>query len=202
MEVAMEDLKPVIAGNITALRKSMGLTQAELAAKLNYTDKAVSKWERGESVPDIAVLKSIADVFSVSVDYLLKDNSKAPPNTIRPGTKKYQKRNHLVISLLSAALVYLVATCVYVVFGLCPFKFSFHLSMVYLYALPAALIVFLVFNSLWGIRKLNFIIISLLMWSVLLAVYLTLLPMDIRLIFIIGIPAQIIILLWANLKLK
>ena len=67
----MEDLKSIIAENITALRKGSSMTQIELAEKLNYSDKAISKWERGESVPDITVLKAIADMFGVTVDYLL-----------------------------------------------------------------------------------------------------------------------------------
>ena len=67
----MDDIKMIIAKNIIDLRKRDGITQAELAQRLNYSDKAVSKWERGESVPDITVLKTIADIFSVKVDYLI-----------------------------------------------------------------------------------------------------------------------------------
>lgn len=69
----MEDLKRIIADNIAELRKAVPLTQAELAEKLNYSDKAVSKWERGESIPDVIVLKQIAGIFGVSVDYLLEE---------------------------------------------------------------------------------------------------------------------------------
>jgi len=69
----MVDLKPIIAKNIIDLRKSMNWTQAELAQKLNYSDKAISKWERAESIPDVIVLKEIADLFHVKVDYLLED---------------------------------------------------------------------------------------------------------------------------------
>ena len=65
------ELKQVIADNVSSLRRDAGMTQAELAEKLNYTDKAVSKWERGESCPDITVLKTIAELFGVTVDYLI-----------------------------------------------------------------------------------------------------------------------------------
>ena len=64
-------LKNIIAQNIAELRRNNNMTQLELAEKLNYSDKAISKWERGESIPDVAVLKNIADIFLVSVDYLL-----------------------------------------------------------------------------------------------------------------------------------
>ena len=68
----MESLKTVIAKNIVSLRKANHLTQTELADKLNYSDKAVSKWERGDSLPDVIVLKQIADLFGVTLDYLVQ----------------------------------------------------------------------------------------------------------------------------------
>ena len=61
----MQDIKPIIAKNITILRQNAKMTQSELAEKLNYSDKAISKWERGESIPDITVLKALADLFGV-----------------------------------------------------------------------------------------------------------------------------------------
>ena len=80
----MVDLKPVIAQNITALRQSHKMTQIELAEKLNYSDKAVSKWERGESIPDVIVLKTIADLFGVSLDYLLEEDHEHKPAEPQP----------------------------------------------------------------------------------------------------------------------
>ena len=71
----MNELKVTIANNIANLRKLNGITQSDLAQKLNYSDKAVSKWERGESLPDICVLKQIADSFGVTVDYLLDEHA-------------------------------------------------------------------------------------------------------------------------------
>ena len=76
-----EDLKAVIARNIADLRRRAGMTQQDLAAKLNYTDKAISKWERGESAPDILTLVSLAEVFDVTVDDLLKDPNALPEQT-------------------------------------------------------------------------------------------------------------------------
>ena len=64
----MEDIKQVIADNIIELRKEQHLTQAELADKMGYTDKAISKWERAESIPDIGTLKEFADLCGVSLD--------------------------------------------------------------------------------------------------------------------------------------
>ena len=196
----MEDWKPVIAKNIIELRKSKNWTQAELAQKLNYSDKAVSKWERAECIPDVTVLKEIVDLFGVKIDYLL-ETEHTDGEDIRQTVSKQKECNRLIVALLSASLVFLIATIVFVIFGYWMISFQ-HSWMVYIYALPIACIVLLVFNSLWGKRKTGFIIISTLLWSVLLTVYLSFLSHNIWLVFIIGVPSQIMILLWANLKRK
>ena len=67
----MEDIKSIVAKNLSDLRQRNGMTQLELAERLNYSDKTISKWERAESSPDIAVLVEIADLFGVTVDYLV-----------------------------------------------------------------------------------------------------------------------------------
>jgi transcriptional regulator with XRE-family HTH domain len=197
----MEDLKPVIAKNIIGLRKLKNWTQAELAQKLNYSDKAVSKWERAECIPDITVLKEVVDLFGVKIDYLL-ETEHAEGKDLGQAISKQKKNNHLIIALLSTSLVFLIATIVLVVLELYSIKFLLHPWMVYIYALPIACIVLLVFNSIWGKRKISFIIITTFLWGILVAVYLSILNPNIWLVFMVGIPAQIMILLCVNFKLK
>jgi transcriptional regulator with XRE-family HTH domain len=198
----MEDLKKVIAKNIIELRRSMNMTQAELAQKLNYSDKAVSKWERGESIPDVIIIKRIADLFGVPVDYLMV--SEHTPKEKLNLMSIIKKRNHLIIAMLSTALVFLIATFVFVLMGIYFVNITKTLWLVYIYAIPAASIVLLVFNSLWGKPHRNYVIISVLVWSVLASVFLTCLAFsagkNLWLIFLLGIPAQIIIVLWAHLR--
>ena len=197
----MVDLKSVISKNIIFLRKSANWTQTELAQKLNYSDKAVSKWERAESIPDVFVLKEISDLFNVSVDYLLvSDHKKNAKDLI--SLSKQKKRNHLIIALLSASLVFLIATILFVFAGLFSIELSKPAWMIYIYAFPVTFTVLLVFNSIWGKRLINFLIISLLLWSTLLVVYLSFNLSNLWLIFFIGIPAQVIVLLFAKLKFK
>ena len=107
----MEEMKLAIAKNIAALRQASRMTQLELAEKLNYSDKAISKWERGESIPDVLVLKSIADLFGVSLDYLLEtDHDQKPmPSQESPG---YRHRNRKVTTTLSVLLVWTCASLV------------------------------------------------------------------------------------------
>lgn len=200
----MEELKNVIAENIADLRKKRKLTQAELAEKLNYSDKAVSKWERGESVPDIAVLKSIADMFGVSVDYLLILDHK----TTEENKKKESalgKRNRTLITLLAVMTVWLIATAVFAfLIKVTPdLKYEW---MSFVYAVPCAAVVLLIFNCIWGERKsLKYLYISLIVWSFLASVYMTCLlffNFNFWTLFVIGVPAQIIVLLWSGLKFR
>lgn len=194
----MNEMKAIIAQNIIFLRKSQMMTQAELADALNYSDKAVSKWERGESVPDISVLKSIADIFHVSVDYLITEDHQQAPQT---ATELHHVRiNRLIITLLSVCSVALIATIIFVILELYPAEYTLSVGIVYIYALPVAFTVLLIFNAMWGKRIFNFIIISLLVWSALLCFYISFLPHNIWVIFLIGIPLQVIVVLWANIR--
>lgn len=195
----MEDLKTIIAKNITDLRKSHGYTQFELAEKLNYSDKSVSKWERGESIPDVIVLKELAELFGVSLDYMTESEHK-----IKNEPKQRLKDriyNHGFITGICILLVWLLATLVYVIIDIAAGSIRLH-RLAFVYAVPVSMIVWLVFNSIWFNRRRNFSIISFLMWSVLLSLFITFFPFDIWIwqIFVLGIPGQIIILLWSRIK--
>ena len=76
-----EKVKYRIGANIAAYRKQEGLTQAGLADKLNYSDKAVSKWERGESIPDVLTLMQMATLFGITVNDLVCDPNALPENS-------------------------------------------------------------------------------------------------------------------------
>lgn len=199
----MEQLKMIIAGNIGSLRRSAGFTQLELAEKLNYSDKAVSKWERGESVPDIVTLKAIADLFHVSVDYLLRADHPVEQEVKREYTKQ-QKRNHALITVMSCVLVWLIAAFIHTGVDVA-LPQEGRLWLVYMYAVPTTLVVLLILNSIWGAARRNFLIISLLIWTFLCCVYVTTLIFfdhGMWLVFLIGVPAQIIVGLWSGLRYK
>lgn len=200
----MEDLKPVIAKNITTLRQQARMTQSELAERLNYSDKAISKWERAESMPDVAVLKAIADLFGVPLDYLIR--AEHPVQEEQPAQEPAPfvpnaRHNHRVITTLSVLLVWFVATLVYVMMDVLKPSLWRH-WVVFLYAVPTSMVVWLVFNSIWFNRRINYVIISLLTWSVLIGVVATLFTFGIFAwqILLLGIPGQVIIFIWSRLQ--
>ncbi len=194
----MENLKLIIAKNIADLRRRDGITQIQLAERLNYSDKAVSKWERGDSIPDVTVLKEIADLFGVSLDYLVEQEH--TEKSLPRQTLMEKIKNHAVITGMCILLVWLIATLIFVIIDATNKNAHFH-GLVFLYAVPVSMIVWLVFNSIWFNRRRNFLIISLLMWSVLGAFYISalLFSLNIWQIFLLGIPGQIIILMWSRL---
>ncbi len=198
----MSELREVVAKNICELRQQAGMTQLMLAEKLSYSDKAVSKWERGESFPDIFMLKKIADLFLVSVDYLFaEDHSEALKRS--KTVSKIVRRNRMLISFLASMLVWLIATVLFVALGFLDVESAFSSWLVFIYATPLCLVVALVFNSIWGIKKLNYLMITLISWTLLTSVHITFLALsdfNIWIIYVIGIPVQIIIFLWSGLS--
>ena len=206
--VTQDDLKAIIAANISELRKKNSMTQQDLAAKLNYTDKAISKWERGESIPDVMVLKQIADMNGVTVDYLLTDIHEAPEpvaeeKTEVETTKRRQSlRTRGFVTGMSVLLVWIAALVLFIVFDTASLDYRSN-WVVFACAVPASFIVWLVMNSIWFNRRRNYLIISLLMWSLLALIYIPILlfaERNLWLIFSLGIPGQAIIIMWSRLK--
>nr|WP_316622557.1 helix-turn-helix transcriptional regulator [uncultured Ruminococcus sp.] len=183
----MDDLKKVVAGNIIKLRTSMNLTQAQLGEKLNYSDKSISKWERGESVPDVFVLKTIADMAGVTVDYIITPHDPDEEVQIEAKGPRDSRR---FITLTVLAGIWALAVLVFVVLWLCGI-FNW---LVFIYAIPVSLITLLVLNSVWGDRRWNLYIISGLVWGIICSIYLTAIKFNWWQLFLLGIPAQIIII--------
>ena len=202
-----EKLKRQIGSNIAAHRKNAGLTQAGLAEKLNYSDKAVSKWERGESVPDVLTLMALAEQFGITVNDLLSDPDALPGN---PGklekamsqvSEKALKRkaNKNVILGLSTTLVWFIALLIFVVIS------SFDLPnswIAFLYAVPITAIVLLSLRSAWRDFRWNRILISFIVWGFLVSIYASFLvffQFNMWKLFLLGIPGEIAIFLWFRL---
>ena len=96
--------KQTLGQKISELRKAKNMTQLELANKLNITDKAVSKWERDISCPDINTFPKLAEILEVSVDELLQANS--------PKEEKKEKEDIVGLVLKAVPLALGVAVAV------------------------------------------------------------------------------------------
>ena len=202
-----EKLKYLIGRNIAALRKRCSLTQAGLAEKLNYSDKAVSKWERGESVPDVMTLVQLAEQFDVSVNELVSDPDELPEDTgaVQHAMERMvaktlkRKANKNIILWLSALLVWSVALVLYVVLSSFGWEQS---SLAFLYAIPATAIVLLSLRSAWHDFRWNKAYISTIVWGVLMSFHVTVLVwwgVNLWKVYLLGIPGQVAVILWFRL---
>jgi len=203
-----DKLKLQIGANIATYRKRAGLTQAGLGVKLNYSDKAVSKWERGESIPDVVTLVTLAEQFGISVNDLIADPN-ALPEDADPGklekamtqvSEKALKRkaNKNVIQALSSTLVWFVALLAFVVLSSFD-SLERYSCLLFFIAIPANAIVLLSLRSAWHDFRWNQMLISLIVWGSLLSIYMIILTVyryNFWKIFLLGIPGQLAIFLW------
>lgn len=167
-----QNVRSIIASNLTKYRKNLGLTQLELAEKLNYSDKTLSKWERGESIPDILTLKQLANIFEVSVDVLISEEGTSTAFVRKKDKKPATKRKIICVNLLSVALVWLVAVIAFVMMSLILGNQS-KLWLSFIYAIPVSGIVLLVFSCIWGNNIYRFFFTSLIVWTLSLSIHLT-----------------------------
>lgn len=190
-------LRDQIGANIVSYRKHLGLTQAGLAEKLNYSDKAVSKWERGESMPDVLTLVQLAKLFGVTVNDLLFDTD-SEKRTEQPAKAEKSKRkvDKGAIRKLASILVWFVALLVFVVLASLNLPKSW---VSFVYAIPVNAIVLLCLRSAWHDFRWNQLLISVIVWGCILSLYVTLLVFahaNALLLFLLGIPGQAAIFFW------
>ena len=185
MQTDEATLRKTVAKNIAAYRKAHHDTQLDLATKLNYSDKSVSKWERGESLPDVYILSQIADLYGVSVSALIGEIQ--PPKESKP-------HYHMFILLLSLALTMAVATLLFSMFMIC--KVDYPAWMFFVYALPVCSIICIVFTSLWWGILWQGVSVSALILTLGLSLYLSFELENVSLIFLVCAALQVLTVLW------
>lgn len=191
-----KDLKEIIAQNIFYLRTINHMTQYELGEQLNYSDKAISKWERADGIPDAYVLKNIAQLFGVTVDYLLTEHSEQDKKIEK---KPINTRGRALVLNVAMLSVVTIAVFLFVIIALATEKYIWQ---IFIYALPVIAIVGIVFSGVWRRTFGLFLFISLLVWSIILTIYFAMGSYVTWLIFLLGIPAQVIVFLSFGIKIN
>lgn len=195
--VKMKDIKPIVAANLATLRKENGLTQAELAEKLNYSDKAVSRWEHGDTLPDINVLMQLCDFYGITLDALVNENTEFEKQ------KKSYKASigyRIWLCVLSVAVVWLCATVVFVYSQIVNAARSDY-WIVFVWAVPiSCLVVLLMSKGMPNRNIISLICASVFSWSVLTCTYLHFISYNLWLIFVVGVPVEVVIVLWYKIK--
>ena len=183
----------LLARNLVYYRKASGLTQLELAEKFNYSDKSVSKWERGEGFPDVFVLKSLADFYGITIDDFYSEEHKKI-------AKQSQRRKQIYIRLLSIAICWLVTVLTFFLLNtLLPQEMPFKPWLVFIYGTVISAIIWLVWEFIYHKKFLRMLAASALIWTVATALYFTFLiavSINLPLIFVVAIPLQVLEILW------
>ncbi len=214
----MESLAEIVGKNLATLRKAKGLTQQELAREVNYSDKSISKWELGYSLPSVDILKDFAAFYGVTVDYLLTEQKQEELEQIartEDEEDKQTKINHAIIIAMTATIVVLIAICVFFSEYFTPFKTTLPseeerkgLWIIFVWMVPVALL--LCGAECWHYyhnRITNVILFSLFSWTLLVSFciqfgYYNDRPEPIWYILVVGIPVQVIIILLGNFHRK
>lgn len=191
----MKDVRPIIAKNLAFFRKEKGLTQAELAEKLNYSDKAVSRWEHGDTLPDINILYQLCEFYGITMDILL-DDEKDKVEIVR-GKNKQELINRIMFMILVGLTVWLFAVVLFVY--LISTK-SIYEWKLFIWAVPVTVLAVLYSGRsiLGSVAKL--VLHSTLIWGTMLAIFLQLLPNNFWYVFLVGIPLQCVAAIWFVIK--
>ncbi|MGN0819263.1 MAG: helix-turn-helix domain-containing protein [Christensenellaceae bacterium] len=200
------DEKDIIAKNIIRYRKSKGWSQLELAEKLQYSNKNISKWERGETVPSVFTLKRLSDIFEISLDELVTpydetaadEKTAASAETVNKETKPAKKpkagfKFKLLFLFLAIAILYAVVFIAVSVLGFLGVK-SFNYWLIFLYATPLVATATMIFIRC-TLKRIDYISLSLIGWLIVVSVYLTFKTYDkIGYVFLLGLAYQFVVL--------
>lgn len=194
-------LAKTVSENLIALRKSKKLTQQELAEQIGYSDKSISKWELGNAIPSVEILKSLADFYGVTVDYIVSEHSKR--ERIETSNKDAKKRwNQIVIMAMVVCCVFFTAGCIHVN-GVIQHTEP-NLWVAYVWAVPvSALGIAILSRFFYGKSLAGVISISVFLWSLITAFALTFyyyMDESIWFIYLVCIPVQVAIVLFHILK--
>lgn len=190
----MEKTKEImnnIQENLIYYRAKIGLTQVELSEQLGYSNKSVSKWERGEGIPDVIVLSKIASIFGITVNDLISSQ--------KVKVKKSLIKLRYLKAIFLAIIPWLIATLIFIILEIKDVS-TFKPWLVFIYALPVSVVIFTIFFIIWKNKLLQFIALSLLAWLIPLNIYLSLAKTKLWLIFLLGIPIQILLTIYFLVK--
>lgn len=191
----MEDLRKIIGENLSKLRKERGLTQLDVANEFGYTDKTISKWEKGDVLPDVETLYNVAKFYGVDLNYLtsIEHSVKEEPKEIRKGVLI----NQILICSLLVSIVWIVATTIFV------WIYSVNkqtIWQVFLAAMPVSCIVMAAFNRYWRNRNYLFVVWSIFIWTIILTFYFIFIDYNVWSLFILGIPSELALFLGTRIK--
>ncbi len=191
----MKEIREIIANNLISLRKQNNLTQNELADKLAYSDNMVSRWERAEITPSVETLQKISSFYNVPLESLLQEH------TVKENLQDEKIQN---IKKFSIILLMLTVVWFFIIIAFVYSNSILHKNiwLIFVLGIPISCVVLLLFNGSWNKYIYRFVVLTVLVWSILVYIYLKFLSYNLFLIFLVGIPAELALVIWAFIKPK
>lgn len=192
------NVKKTVGENLAKLRKSRKLTQLEIAETFSYSDKAVSKWEKGETLPDIETLTEIASYYGVDLNYLVTEHNEdeqVPQHTTTS--------NKIAITLLMISFVWILVTIIYMWLGQTGEGYYYQC---FIWGIPSSFLIMILANMAWGKKEYGIIFHSFFLWTLITAVYCQFGDygeaafQSTWVLFLLGAPIQATIIMWAFIK--
>lgn len=208
----MANINQIVGNNLTALRKAKKLTQQEVGFALSYSDKSISKWELGNALPSVDILKELADFYGVSVDYLLTEgNESKAEETVKKNENPAAKSNKLTIFAMSITFVWLAMASVYV--STVMQNGLPGLWIIFIWALAASFFVaWIAQRVLWGVNVWSPILLSLFFASIITAFVLQFWFQDrfidgaksenVAYIYTVLVPLEVVVALIYSMKIR
>ncbi|MBQ9248870.1 MAG: helix-turn-helix transcriptional regulator [Oscillospiraceae bacterium] len=190
----LSELKLVVASNLIKLRTGAGLTQAELGAKLNYSDKTISKWERGEAIPDAYVLTQLGEIFGVTVDNILSSHDSWQPVGVEEAEQEHSYSTNMIIAIAVLGVWTLALTAFVALWLVDMIRWE-----IFVVALPVSVLVYLVLICSFNKRRYLQYVIAAFVLSIFVAMFL-LIPGWPWQLFLIAAFAEVIVFLSCNVQ--
>ena len=178
----MENLREIIATNIINLRKAKNWTQVKLARRINFSDKAVSRWEKGEVMPDIETIQRLSEVFDVPMTAIIEKQKKQQQETKTKPTKQEVLSQIFLVceiwTILSVAYAYLNISS-----GLNVWK-------IFLWGVPATVLLLYIVNLRHKHNVSSFVYGTIFIWTFTACLFIQMIHLHAWFFFILGIPIQ------------
>ena len=179
---SMESLKEIVSKNIINLRKANNLTQLELAKKINYSDKAISRWEKGEVLPDVEIIQTLSIVFNVPMSAILENQDDNKKIKLTKPTKQ---------DILSQIFIICeIWTIISVIYAYLNISKGMNLWQLFTWGVPATALILFVLSNKRKNNILSFTYGTILNWSAITCLFLQMLTSSPWYIFLLGIPVQ------------
>ncbi len=181
-------IEQIISQNLITLRKNKNLKQSDLSNAIGYSDKTISRWENGTSLPDISTLVKLADFYGISVEDLINEN--ATEKYLEKKEKKNQEEIVNFYSLMGLGIltIWMVAILVYLGFIMAKHLYFWQ---IFILAVPAsAVLVYKNTRKNFKVKWLNFLLLTIVVLGTVSFLYLTFLSFNFWQLFMLVVPLE------------